>query len=108
MPDTTPAWAQALIAAHLSVTSAVSHAERLRSDRYFVWQEDGSNDMDADGTHAERAVTGTTDLYTKTEFDPWGDALGAAFDAAGISWELVGVSYEEETGFFHWSWDWEV
>ena len=104
----TPRWAQAIIAAHLAVTDAVSHTERLKSDRYFVWQEDGSNESEADNAHGEHAVTGATDLYSKIEFDPWGDELGAAFDTAGISWELFGCEYEEETGFYHWSWDCEV
>ena len=104
----TPQWAQAIIDAHLAVTDAVSHSERLSSDCYFVWQEDGSNDAESDNGHGERAVTGATDLYSKIEFDPWADPLGAAFDAAGISWEMVGCEYEDETGFYHWSWDWEV
>lgn len=103
-----PRWVQTVIDAHRAVTDAVSHTERLRSDRYLVWQEDGANDSDSDNAHGEHAVTGASDLYSKIEFDPWADALGAAFDAAGISWELVGCEYEEETGFYHWSWDWEV
>lgn len=104
----TPLWAQAVIRAHLSVTTAVSHSERLKSDRYFVWQEDGSNDFESDDRYSERAVTGVTDLYSKQEFDPWADALGDAFDEEGISWELITVEFEEETEFYHWSWDWEV
>lgn len=104
----TPDWARKIIAAHLAVTDAVSHTERLKSDRYFVWQEDGRNDLPADGQHAETAVTGATDLYTKQEFDPWGDALGESLSSYGIAWSLVMVEYEEETGFYHWSWDWEV
>ena len=51
---------------------------------------------------------GVTDLYTKIEFDPWGDALGESLSGFGISWSLVLVEYEEDTGFYHWSWDWEV
>ncbi len=101
-------WYERIIAAHTAVTDAVSHAERLQSDRYFVWMEDKANDLVADGRHVEKAMTGTTDLYSKVEFDPWADALGESFDASGISWELVSVGYEEETGFFHWSWDWQV
>lgn len=101
-------WQERIIAAHTAVTDAVSHAERLQSDRYFVWMEDGSNDLAADDRHAERAVTGVTDLYSKTEFDPWADALGESLSDYGISWSLQSVDYEEETGFFHWSWDWEV
>lgn len=101
-------WQETIIAAHTAVTDAVSHALRLQSDRYFVWQEDGTNDLAAENGHGERAMTGVTDLYTKIEFDPWGDALGESLSGFGISWSLVLVEYEEETGFYHWSWDWEV
>lgn len=109
MPDTVPSWATTIINAHKAVTpTAVSHAARIKSDRYFVWQEDDENDLNADNIHAERGVTGYTDLFTKREFDPWAPALGAAFDAAGIAWEKTGVTYEPDTGFFHHSWDWTV
>lgn len=101
-------WQETIIAAHTAVTEAVSHARWLQSDRYFVWQEDGSNDLAAGNGHGERAMTGVTDLYTKIEFDPWGDALGESLSGFGISWSLVLVEYEEDTGFYHWSWDWEV
>lgn len=106
--DELPAWASRVIAAHTAVTDAVSHGERLQSDRYFVWQEDGENALPADGVHAEAAVTGSTDLYTKKEFDPWAGQLEASFNAAGFAWSLVMAELEPETGFWHWSWDWEV
>ena len=65
--------------------------------------------MTADDTHAEKAVTGTTDLFTKQEFDPWKEELEAAFDASPyIAWELNSVQYEEKTGFTHYEWVWEV
>lgn len=102
------AWADTIKAAHLAVTDAVSHARRLKSERYFVWQEDGANDLAADGGHAERAVQGTTDLFTKREHDPWADELGEAFTAHGVAWYLSSVQYEEDTGFFHYEWVWEV
>lgn len=101
-------WSNRIIAAHLAVTQAVSHAARLSSERYFVWQEDGANDLTANGIHQERAVTGSTDLFTKQEFDPWAPALGESFDRHGIAWRYLGTDYEEETGFFHHTWDWEV
>lgn len=101
-------WYETIIAAHTAVTDAVSHTLRLKSDRYFVWQEDGSNDLPADNSHAEGAVTGTTDLYTKMEFDPWADALGENLSAYGIAWELSSIQYEEDTGFYHYEWAWEV
>ena len=104
----TPLWAQRVIEAHLAVTDAVSHGGRLQSDRYLVWQEDGANDFEADGIHAEKAVKGSTDLFTKQEFDPWRDELEAALDAAEIVWRLNSCQFEEETGFWHYEWAWEV
>lgn len=106
--NTAPAWARKLITAMTSVTEAVSHRKRLKSTRYFVWQEDGANDLSADGGHAESAVTGSLDLYTKLEFDPWVSEMGTALTDAGIAWALVSVEVEEDTGFTHYSWDWEV
>ena len=101
-------WYERIIAAHTAVTNSVSHSARLASDRYFVWQEDGSNDLAGDNGHGETAVTGTTDLYTKQEFDPWADALGESLSSYGISWTLDNVQYEEDTGFYHYEWLWEV
>ena len=97
-----------MIAAHAAVTDAVSHGYRLRSDRYFVWQEDGAADFISDDRHAEKAVTGSTDLFTKQEFDPWKDAFERALDNSGMAWLLNSVQYEEDTGFFHYEWVWEV
>ena len=102
-------WQETIIAAHTAVTDAVSHAERLHSERYFVWQEDGATDLYAEGVHQDRAVRGTTDLFTKQEFDPWAADLEASFDRESkIAWYLNSVQYEEDTGFFHYEWVWEV
>lgn len=101
-------WYEKIIAAHTAVTDDVSHVCRMKSHRYFVWQEDGANDLFAGNEHAERAVTGTTDLFTKREFDPWREALERALDAEGIAWYLNSVQYEEETGLYHYEWAWEV
>ncbi len=102
-------WHEKIIDAHLAVTDAVRHGEFMESDRYFVWQEDGSNDLIANGIHAEKAVTGTTDLFTKQEFDPWKDEIEEAFDASpDIFWRLNSIQFEEDTGFWHYEWRWEV
>lgn len=102
-------WYDKVIAMHTAVTPTVSHGGRLKSDRYFVWQQDGVNDFVADGRHAERAVTGTTDLYTKREFDPWAAAFERQLDTTpGVAWQQLGVTWEEETGFWHTEWEWEV
>lgn len=102
-------WYERIIACHTAVTDAVSHCARMKSDRYFVWQEDSRNDLVVGDQHAEKAVEGTTDLYTKQEFDPWADEFEAALDADGcIAWRLNSCQYEEETGFHHYEWVWQV
>lgn len=101
-------WHEKIIAAHLEITDAVSHAERLESERYFVWQEMGANDLTANDGHAEKAMMGATDLFTKREFDPWKEAFEKSLDENGITWYLNSIQYEEETGFFHYEWYWEV
>ena len=101
-------WFERVIAAHTSVTEAVSHCQRMKSKRYFVWQEDGARDLAGDDRHAEGAVSGSTDLFTMQEFDPWAEELGEALSSFGIAWSLRDVQFEEETGFYHYTWDWEV
>ena len=101
-------WYERVIAAHTAVTDAVSHGKRLNSDRYFVWQEEGGADLILNGRHAERGQRGTTDLFTKTEFDTWKESFEAAMDAAGLVWILNSTQYEEDTGFWHYEWIWGV
>ena len=102
-------WTEKIIACHRAVTDQVSHRKRMKSSRYFVWQEEGADDLNADDRHAERAVTGTTDLFTRQEFDPWATAFEAALDATeGVCWYLNSVQYEPDTGVTHYEWVWEV
>lgn len=102
-------WQEKIISAHTAVSDAVSHGIKLQSERYFVWQEDGANDLIADGRHAESCVTGTTDLFTKLELDPWSALFEHSLNSMpGISWYLNSVQYEERTGFWHYEWVWEV
>lgn len=101
-------WYDKIIAAHVAVTDAVSHSARMKSDRYFVWQEDGAVGLLAEGRHAERVITGTTDLFTKREFDPWAATFEKSLDERRIAWRLNMVQYEENTGFYHYEWAWEV
>lgn len=102
-------WYEKIIAVHTAVTDQVSHSEHMQSDRYFVWQEENQTDLISDNRHGEIIVTGSTDLFTKQEFDPWKAAFEAAMnDSPCISWNLESIQYEEETGFYHYEWLWKV
>lgn len=101
-------WIEKIINAHRTVTDSVSHYEKIKSDRYFVWAEESNEGLMANNSHKETAVSGTTDLFTKIEFDPWKTALEIAFDFYGIAYSLNSVQHEEETGFIHYEWLWQV
>lgn len=103
-----PEWATRIISAHLGVTDSVSHNERMKSDRYFVWQEEGERRLICDGKTCLRVVCGSTDLFTRQEFDPWKAEFEGQMTAAGIAWAFEGVQYEEKTGLYHYEWTWEV
>lgn len=102
-------WYERVINVHKAVTDSVRHNERLQSDRYFVWQEDSRNDFEEGGRHMEKVMEGTTDLYTKKQFDPWVEQFEASLEAdRTIAWYLNSIQYEEETGFHHYEWVWQV
>lgn len=102
-------WYEKIIAVHTAVTDAVSHGGRMKSSRYFTWQEDGTNQFSANNKCQEKAVTGTTDLFTKKEFDPWVAAFEESINnETDIAWSLNSIQFEEETGFWHYEWTWEV
>lgn len=101
-------WYEKIVEAHRRVTNECSHNIKLDSERYFVWQEDGANDLLAGNRHTEKSVTGTTDLFTKLEFDPWKELFERSMTKLGIAWYLNSVQYEEDTGFTHFEWVWNV
>ena len=102
-------WYERIISAHTSIEGAkVSHYRRLDNTRYFVWQEETRADFEANNRHKEKAWSGTTDFFTKKEFDPLVDQLEDAYDAAGIAWNLESAEYEDETGIIHYVWNWTV
>ena len=75
---------------------------------YLVWQEDGDSNLWAGNGAAERAITGTVDYFTKTEYDPALDLITAALESVGASWYLESVQYEDETQLIHYEWVFEV
>lgn len=81
-----------------------------QTGNYIVWAEDGEGDtVHADGQKVERAITGTIDYFTKTENDPVVQQIEDALDSDdGISWYLNSVQYEQDTGYIHFEWVWEV
>lgn len=76
---------------------------------YIVWAEDGQADaVWADGKMQEQVMTGTIDLFTKTEYDPLFNAIQTALNGIDISYRLESIQYEEDTKLIHYEWSWEL
>jgi len=77
---------------------------------YIVWAEDSEGDtVHADGRKVERAITGTIDYFTKTEDDPVVKQIETALDRAdGLAWYLNSIQYEQDTGYIHYEWVFEI
>jgi hypothetical protein len=89
---------------------ATFHYEaRSKSDKYIVWAEDSPGDtVFADDELDERAIEGTVDYYTKTEYDPTVKQIENAMDNSEMSWRLSSIQHEEDTGYIHYEWIWQV
>ena len=78
-------------------------------NQYIVWAEDGQADsLQADNAMVAQALTGTADYFTKTEDDPNFHKIQKALNASGVAWRLASIQHEDETGYIHYEWVWEV
>jgi len=94
----------------LTVTQDTFHYHATKKpDKYIVWAEDGQGDsVFADEGMDDRAIQGTIDYFTKTEFDPNVELIQTKLTEAEISWRLNSVQHEEDTGYIHYEWVWEL
>lgn len=94
---------------HKTVPTNVYHYFRPQLKApYLIWQEDGSDQFAANNRTAEMTVSGSTDYFTKTEYDRTVDAIMEMFRANGFLWQLSSIQYEDETGLIHFEFLWEV
>ncbi len=94
----------------LTVTKNVGRYEAFKkTDKYIVWAEDTQADaVWADGEMVQQAIQGTIDYFTKTENDPDVRQIQTALNEFEISWRLNSIQYEDETGYIHYEWVFEV
>lgn len=101
-------WYNDVIAVHTAVTDAVSHVQRMASDRYFVWEENDMPILYGDGKPVAWSHEIVTDLFTKTEFDTWVDDFIISLVEHGYGFSYDFVDFEPDTGFYHHQWRWYV
>lgn len=74
---------------------------------YGVYAEDGANDLRADNLHAEKALQGTIDYFTRDDSGTPKDTIETAIDGI-CAWYLNSVQIEEDTGYIHYEWVFEI
>lgn len=95
----------------LTVTSynfahyAWSHAP---AGDYGVYAEDSSNDLNADDGHAEKALEGTLDYFTRDDSGTPQATIEAVLEGLNVPWYLNTIQYEDDTGYIHYEWVFEV
>ena len=76
---------------------------------YIVWAEDGQADaVHGNNRMQEQALTGTTDYFTRTKFDPDVQRIQKAMSDSKISWKLESIQKEDDTGYIHYEWVWQI
>ena len=92
-----------------TMSCGVSHFARMSTYPFVVWAETGEDySFSSDNHKSEQTITGTVDLYTRTEFDPLADTVQTILDSEGVAWRLESVQYETETNLIHYEWRWSV
>lgn len=76
---------------------------------YLVWAEDSAgHTLHANNRLAHQSIEGTIDLYTQEEFSPLRLRVQRALSLMEIAYRLSSVQYEEDTGYIHYEWVFEV
>lgn len=84
------------------------HAHK-KPDKYIVWAEDTeANAGHADNHKTNQVIQGTIDYFTKMEFDPNFNLIQEKLNSVDIAWKLNSIQFEEETGYIHYEWIFEV
>lgn len=94
----------------LRITAHVHHYKAVgEKDKYFVWAEDGEGEsLKADNKKLIEVTQGTIDYFTKSENDSNIVKVKEELEKENVSFFLHSVQHEEETGFIHYEWVWEV
>ena len=92
------------------VTEKVYHYHAMNEDdQYIVWAEESeSGANEGDNRKLNQTIQGTIDYFTKMDMDENVDKIQSLLNGAGISFYLSSVQFEEETGYIHYEWIWEV
>ena len=80
-----------------------------QTGNYIVWTEDSEGQsLHADNVKTGQVIQGTIDYFTKTENDPLVKQIQDKLNEVEISWRLNDIFREDDTGYIHYEWVFEV
>ena len=74
---------------------------------YGVYAEDGENALEANNVHVESVLQGTVDYFTRDASDTPRTTIEAALNGV-CAWYLNSIQFEDDTGYIHYEWVFEV
>lgn len=94
----------------LTVSENVYHyTAHNQTDKYIIWAEDSeSRSIKSDNRKIQQGIEGTIDYFTKEENDETTVKIQNALNAAEIPFRINSIQYEDETGYIHFEWVFEV
>lgn len=75
---------------------------------YGVYAEDGASSVRANGQTVNQSVIGTIDYFTRDASDMPKNTIQDALNTLDIAWYLNSIQYENDTGYIHYEWVFEV
>ncbi len=75
---------------------------------YGVYAEDGENVLTANDKHLETALQGSVDYFTRDDTDTPRTTIEAALNSIVCSWYLNSIQFEDDSGYIHYEWIFEV
>lgn len=93
-----------------TVTNHVYHYQKNGpdSEQYLVWSEEYTRNSYAKDEVIHQVIVGTIDFFTKIEFDPMVSEIEKALKSASICYRMNSIQNEDETGFIHYEWVFEI
>ena len=88
--------------------SAAPGASALINEDHGIYAEDDEIALYADNGRAETVLQGTIDYFTRDDSGRPKQIIEAALDRHKIPYRAESIQYENDTGFIHYEWVWEV
>lgn len=87
--------------------AAYAWAAPPQTDAWGVLSIDGGFSLDGDNSHAEDALEGTIDLYTRRLDSADFTSVDGCLKKLDICYRLNSVQYEQDTRLLHYEWVWQ-